>query len=169
VEIALNLGCGGETRFKNENGYRWINIDARGDIKPDRVLDCRILPFDNNSIIKIVAIHLLEHLPRHDAPRAIKEWYRVLKVGGCADIETPNFDLTIKEYLEGDATKKAIRVENVYGRQFFEGDTHFWGYNFIRMKEILEFAGFQEITELFEYSYHQKFEPCLRVIAWKRK
>jgi predicted SAM-dependent methyltransferase len=167
-DICINLGCGGETRIKSTESTNWINIDARNDIGADLVCDItKGLPYEDGTISKIVTIHMLEHMPRHTAPKVIAECFRVLKRGGTIDVEVPSFDLTIKSYLEGDDNLKKIRIENVYGRQFYDGDTHFWGYNNIRLKELLSNAGFTNIQEIKEWSYHQKFEPCLRMSGKK--
>lgn len=168
MRTCLNIGCGGETRFPETDELHWVNIDARTDVGADMVLDARNLtPFPDNSVYKIVSIHMLEHLPRHDAPKALAEWYRVLSPGGELRLEVPNFDLTIKEYLAGDEAMQNKRVENVYGRQFFPGDAHSWGYNYRRLSRLLITLGYTNIEELKEYSYHIKEEPCLAVSARK--
>ncbi|MBF0556172.1 MAG: methyltransferase domain-containing protein [Nitrospirae bacterium] len=162
MNISLNMGCGG-LRFISTPETAWINIDARRDVGADKVADFKNLDYSNGSIARIVCIHALEHLPRQDAEMALKEWYRILRVGGELVIEVPNFDLTVKEYLEGDDAKKDVRITNIYGLQRFSGDQHCWGYNFKRLKKLLESIGFRNVIEIFDYSYHVQEEPCLRV------
>jgi predicted SAM-dependent methyltransferase len=167
-ETGLNVGCGGETRFNDTETLHWINIDARPNVGADVVIDIlKGLPYENNTISKIVSVHMIEHMPRLMAPKVAVEFFRVLKSGGTCDVEVPNFDLTVKEYLDGNDAVKKIRIENIYGRQFFDGDQHCWGYNFTRLKELLTTAGFIDIVEIPEHSYHKRFEPCLRVIGKK--
>jgi predicted SAM-dependent methyltransferase len=86
--VRLNLGCGDKLL------PYYINIDAmpeRGGTKPDMVLDVRDLSaFEDNSVDEVLSVHLIEHLPRWDAPAAVAEWVRVLKPGGALIIECPN-------------------------------------------------------------------------------
>jgi predicted SAM-dependent methyltransferase len=168
MNIALNLGCGGETRFPDTIDLHWVNVDARDNVGADLVTDCtKSLPYADDSIQKIACVHMLEHLPRLQAPVALKEWFRVLKRGCAIDIEVPNVDLTMKSYLDGNDAMQDKRIENIYGRQFFPGDQHCWGYNFKRLSKLLNQIGFINCKEINEWSYHQKEEPCLRIIAFK--
>jgi len=45
------------------------------------------LDFDDNFFDRIIAIHILEHLP--NLPKALKEVFRVLKKGGCFQVVIP--------------------------------------------------------------------------------
>ena len=171
MEIGLNLGCGG-VRIPDTNGVHFINVDTRTDVAADVILDCtKTLPYETGTISVIISEHMLEHLPRLVFPVALKEWFRVLKSGGTIIIEVPNFDGTVKEYLEAvannDIKKMDQRIENVYGRQFFEGDQHCWGFNLFRLKRALESVGFTDVEEMTNYSYHATEEPCVKVIARK--
>ena len=74
-------------------------------------------------------------------------------------IECPNFDEAVKEYIEGNEK----RLDNIFGLQQFPGDTHLFGYNFKRLKELLEKAGFGEINNEEPQDRHNKSEPCMRV------
>ena len=151
--MKLHLGCG--SRFLE--GY--INIDLRKTGATDLVCNIRKLPYPNNSAELIETYHVIEHLPRHDLPKALKEWYRVLIFGGRLIIECPDFDEAVKEYMGGNEK----RIDNIFGLQRFHGDTHQFGYNFKRLKNFLEEAGFQNILEREPQDYHGKDEPCLRV------
>ena len=57
----------------------------------------------------------------------------MLKPGGVLIIECPNFDQAVKDYLQGNED----RIDNIFGLQRFEGDTHYCGYNFKRLKLML--------------------------------
>lgn len=155
--LKLHLGCG-ERYFK---GY--VNIDLRKTSATDLVCDISKLPFSDNSVERIEIYHVVEHLPRHDFPKALKEWRRVLVEGGKLIIEYPDFDTVVKEYIAGNEK----RLDNIFGMQRFRGDTHLFGYNFTRMKKTLEDCGYKEVKSCEPTDYHRLQEPCLRVEACK--
>ena len=151
--LYLHLGCG-ENHFK---GY--INIDWRKTGATDMVCNIRKLPYSNNSVEVIETYHAIEHLPRHDLPKALKEWFRVLIRGGRLIIECPDFDEAVKEYIQGNEK----RIDNIFGLQRFPGDAHLFGYNFKRLKLLLENYGFTDVQKKGPQDYHAKDEPCFRV------
>ena len=151
--LKLHVGCG-DRHFED-----YINIDCRKTRATDLVCDIKNLPYPDNSVELIETYHVIEHIPRHDLPKALKEWYRIIVQGGKLIIECPNFDEAVKEYIEGNEK----RVYNIFGLQRFPGDTHQFGYNFKRLKKLLKEAGFKNIKEREPQDYHSKDEPCLRV------
>ena len=155
--VQLHLGCG-KNRF---DGF--INIDQRQTSATDLECDIVQLPFEDNTVDRIETYHVIEHMPRHDVPRAMKEWHRVMKPGGVLIIECPNFDQAVREYLDGNED----RIDNIFGLQRFPGDTHVFGYNFNRLKAIVEQAGFTDVTEGQPRDYHKDLEPCMRLEAKK--
>ena len=102
--MKLELGCGqnGATR----EGYKTLDINP--DYHPDFVGDARDLSrFEDNSIETILAIHILEHLAHwYGIKNILKEWYRVLKIGGYAEIYTPDLEYIIECYLTGEWKKE---------------------------------------------------------------
>jgi len=153
TSLKLHLGCG-NNHFE---GYK--NIDLRKTRATDLVCNIKKLPYPDNSVELIETYHVVEHLPRHELPKALNEWHRVLILGGILIIECPDFDKAVKEYVEGNEK----RINNIFGLQRFPGDTHMFGYNFKRLKNLLEEAGFKNIKEREPRDYHSKDEPCLRV------
>ncbi len=65
---------------------------------------------------EILASHLIEHLPRHDVIRALREWYRVLKIGGKLIVRCPNFELYVREWLEESPDyREGQGMMNIFG------------------------------------------------------
>ncbi len=151
--LRLHLGCG----ERHLDGY--VNIDFRKTCATDLVCDIRRLPYPSGSVAAIETYHVIEHLARHDFPKALGVWYQMLVVGGRLIIECPDFDGAVKEYVEGNEK----RIDNIFGLQRFPGDAHQFGYNFERLREVLREAGFKEIERSEPLDYHAKDEPCLRV------
>ena len=57
----------------------------------------------------IYASHILEHYPRNDVERVLKEWVRVVKVDGTIRISVPSFKSAVEIY------GKTGKLENVLG------------------------------------------------------
>ncbi|MEM4729869.1 MAG: methyltransferase domain-containing protein [Thermoplasmata archaeon] len=88
--MIIDLGCG-ESKQKDDETDYVIGIDFRKvngvDIIAD--IDKYGLPFKSNSIDKIYAYHVLEHLP--NVINIFPELYRCLKSGGIVKIRVPFF------------------------------------------------------------------------------
>ena len=85
----LDIGC---SRNKIPGA---IGIDVDPTSLADIFHDLNVYPYpiEENSIDKIYAKHIIEHL---DNPRFfIRELYRILKPGGTALIETPHFSCRV--------------------------------------------------------------------------
>ncbi len=96
----LEVGCGGGaflSRLK-EAGCDAVGVDfleeavaaTRELVEQAAVFqaDAARLPFEDSTFDRVVAHHLVEHLP--DLPGALGEWKRVLTPGGTIVICTPN-------------------------------------------------------------------------------
>ena len=85
----LDIGCS-----KNKiPGTIGIDIDPQSDADIFHDLNIYPFPIDENSIDKVYAKHIIEHL---DEPRGfLKEIYRILKPGGSAFVETPHFSCRV--------------------------------------------------------------------------
>lgn len=85
--MKLNIGCG----RKKFDGF--INIDDDPLVEPDHLInldDVNIkLPFDDDTVDEIKAIHVLEHIGPGFLP-LLKELYRVSQHGCIIDIVAPN-------------------------------------------------------------------------------
>lgn len=85
----LNLGCG-FNQLKSDETVEWVNVDAFPNCNPDVVHDLSTFPYpwEDNSIDRIVAFHVMEHVP--DWWGAFKECVRVLKVGCEVEVRVPH-------------------------------------------------------------------------------
>jgi len=153
--LKLHLGCGN----RHFDGY--VNIDLRKTRATDLVCDIRKLPYPDNSVKLIETYHVIEHLPRHDLPKALKEWHRVLVSGGKLIVECPDFDKNVRDYLKGNDPD--IQLLYIFGRQRFLGDAHYFGYNFKRLKDVLEKCGFTNVKRKSAQDLHITEAACLRI------
>jgi radical SAM superfamily enzyme YgiQ (UPF0313 family)/predicted SAM-dependent methyltransferase len=157
--LKLHLGCG-ERRIEG-----FVNIDWRKTAATDLVCNIKKLPYPDGSVEAIETFHVIEHLSRHDLPKALKEWLRVLQPEGKLIVECPDFDELVKMYMEGN--EKAL--DGIFALQRFEGDYHLFGYNFERLRKVLDESGFTHIEKKTAQDYHAAEWPCIRVECKKVK
>ena len=89
----LDLGCGPHKPFPHFIGVDNGNHALFGwNFKPDVFVEtCEKMDiFASQSMDFVFSSHLLEHI--EDYPAALKEWYRVLKVGGYLILYLPDED-----------------------------------------------------------------------------
>ena len=151
--LVLNLGCG-EHRVPGA-----VNIDRRNTPAADVVCTVTRLPYRKASVRRIESYHVLEHLPRAVAERALDHWFALLEPGGTLVVECPDFDSAVGEYLSGNDG----RLGNIFGLQRFPGDFHLWGWNARRLTRTLLEIGFTDVKQPPATDYHTLSEPCLRI------
>jgi len=88
-DLILDIGNKGSDNFATIlEGAIGVDLDYPN-------YDGRILPFESESVDGIWASHVLEHIP--DYVNAIREWHRVLKIGGHMVICVPHMFLYEKK------------------------------------------------------------------------
>lgn len=106
----LDIGCADRPISKFAK-----TVDIIPDYKPDYLSDMHNLPLGDGSRDFLVASHVLEHT--ENTIGCLKEWKRVLRVGGRIGISVPNGELCDHETL-GDSmgfhktlfTKKTLEL-----------------------------------------------------------
>ena len=105
--IKLNIGCGGRPLKEYIN----IDMDSKADLEkryPNLKIDDDIiiknydifnLPFKNNEVDEILCEALIEHIPFTKEENFFREIARILKKGGNLYLSTPNFEETVKQWL----------------------------------------------------------------------
>lgn len=106
--MKINIGAG----YKKFNEY--INIDADINCKPDILLNIDdenlIIPLDDNSVDKIIAHHILEHIGS-GIFKLLQEIYRISKPGALIDIRVPHH--LHETYVSDFTHKRPITVEGL--------------------------------------------------------
>jgi len=98
-KIKLDLGCG-----KNKlPGF--IGVDIRPDTDADIVCSALELPYKNASVDEINCSHLVEHFMPAEARKLFDEIYRVLKIGGEANLKI-DCDWSRRRLLKKDPEHK---------------------------------------------------------------
>ena len=94
--VKLNFG-GGSKRiegFENVDALDWNGIT-------DMIWDLTEVPyvFIKEPVNEIIAMELLEHISWRDTEKVLKEWYRILEIGGKISIQVPACDKMMEMYI----------------------------------------------------------------------
>ena len=94
VPYRVNLGCGAR-RVRS-----WVNIDmiATGDDVIAHDLS-KGIPLPDKSAEIVYHSHVLEHIPRENAPAFIRECFRVLAPGGVLRVAVPDLERIVRTYI----------------------------------------------------------------------
>ncbi len=93
----LDIGCGPQKAFPHFIGLdnnidaKLFGIQARPDIWIDDAQDLRLFATEQYDFV--FSSHLLEHIPPEALVKTLKEWLRVIKVGGYLILYLPDEDL----------------------------------------------------------------------------
>ncbi len=168
--MAVNFGSGG-TGLPG-----WINIDARPHHKDQYVaLDLRRkLPFQDGSVRRILAEHVIEHLDfRDDIPGVFREFHRILEPGGTVRIVVPDAERYMSAYVHRSPEEfqslgwnlrelpRDIHTPiHIINHVFHQGGEHCFGWDFETMESVLHQAGFAEVVR---QSYRVSRDPELAI------
>jgi len=176
----LEVGCG----EYQQPGY--VHLDVRQLKGIDVVCDFgkERLPFQNNEFEEILSNHSIEHVSWRKVGHVIAEWHRVLQPGGRVFFRTPDLRFICETYLAGKTTPEHPNdegfVTGTYGQkvtpawwaniklfagQDYDGNTHYFAFDFDMAKSLLEKYGFERVTRL---DVDPKFSPGeLQIEAFK--
>jgi SAM-dependent methyltransferase len=158
IRTPLRLDIGGAAVPYAADEY--TTVDLYGD--PDVLADACDLPFSDNSVDAIWASHVLEHLRTSDIPRALAEWFRVMKPHARAIIRVPNFDYVAKYWLTGPDRGWAEAM--VFGLQTGDGEFHKAAFTAGTIKADVEAAGFECLRVEMRWTHNQE---TLQAVARK--
>lgn len=144
--IRLLLG-GRDTRiagFTNVDLYEGPNVDVRADAS-------KLFMFRDNSVEEIYASHILEHFSHKRTVEVLKEWCRVLKLGGRAHISVPDFDPLVALYRDGGFVPFIRNM--LYGDQIYDLAYHYNIFTFPTLALDLCRSGFSDVERIEEMPY----------------
>jgi predicted SAM-dependent methyltransferase len=123
-KLCLNLGCGEKTyTFYPNKEYKCINMDNRSLPNVQMVGDARKLEFKDEHFDYILASDIIEHFPISKTENLLKEWSRVLKIGGIMEIRTPNIEWVAMYYAQKRDCK--FVSWHIFGGQDYPGNYHY--------------------------------------------
>ena len=156
MKRALHVGCGMRPSALPAflAGYAETRLDIDPVCRPDIVADVRDLPLADASYDAVWSSHNLEHLHPADAHRALREFRRVVRPGGCVALTLPDLQVAAERIAAGrggDAVYSSpagpiSALDMVFG---FSGFTehnpdmvHRWGWTADTLADALRAAGF---------------------------
>lgn len=149
-ELKLNLGCG------HTHKPGWVNIDFYPD--SDVNLDLReALPFDDDSCSSIYSEHFFEHISYPEETTVfLAESLRSMRSGGVFRVGVPDTEWCLTAYTDENSEywKHAKNTWHPWcttklhhiNFHFRQGQEHKYAYDFETMKDVLEKAGFTNVT-----------------------
>lgn len=138
--MKLHIGCGN----KYLPGWKHLDIVENSSII-DYVTNAQDLSMIKTATVsEIYACHILEHFGRHEVENVLKEWNRVLVVGGILRIAVPDFNRIMEIYNKNRNLEQVMGL--LYGGQDNEYNFHYQAFDFSRTKGLLESCNFQNIT-----------------------
>ena len=157
-DVFINL-CSGEVMLDE---YINIDLDLRSDLKLD--LEKKLLPFQNNSIDRVVMMSAINYFKYDRASIIIDDIYRILKPGGIIRVGVQDLELISKKYLDKDY--KFFFQTNKNFTQRFHGETlgdkinyfFYRGGSGIRSKHHKYMWDFNSLKFLFHKSGFEKIE-----------
>ena len=164
-KLVLHLGCGANkpeklhAKFRNAKWFE-VRCDINKAVNPHITADMQKLPMlPDGSVDAIWNSHSIEHLYAHQVVPALKEWYRVLKVGGELQLTLPDLQPVAAHIAHGrleDALYTspagpitALDIVYGYGVDIANGNTfmaHRTGFTAETLAHKLRNAGFGDIS-----------------------
>jgi len=152
VRIEIGIGA------KPEAGYLHCDIAYRPGV--DCICDAAHLPFADHVASRVFNRHLLEHLDAETAAQAVREWHRVLRLGGVLDINVPDLAAHCIQLARPGSSRYLLRtyrtlvsnhehaLRSIFGWQQDQHHYHSWGYTADSLCRSLGQAGFCDIIRI---------------------
>lgn len=109
--LCADIGCG---EFSGCFDGALMRYDMNEKVKPDIRCDIHEIPEPCEKFDEVRARHVLEHFPAHEAPDLLKEWLRILKIGGKIEIEVPNLTWAMETVLKQEKGEGGIPTDEMF-------------------------------------------------------
>lgn len=146
-KLIADIGSGPVSPYMRDEGHV-VSFDIREDSKPDVVCDVRNLPVPNETFDIVFSSHTLEHFPWRSVDSVLKEWSRVLKVGGELRLVVPNLRHVGQRLVDDILLPEDMWV--MYGEQDYPKNFHSVGFTPNLIKALVESLGIYENVETKE-------------------
>lgn len=139
-----------------------INVDIRKLPGVDVVSDVRNLPFKDGELEGVASRNLIEHFSRKDIDPMVKEWARVIQLGGFIQVETVDAGRLMDKWKE---VSEEELLDGILGAQTYDENFHKMIFTEDILKRTLENAGMKiGKCETFE---HRNI-PRIKIMAVKQ-
>lgn len=134
----INFGCG----YDKRDGY--LNVDVDPACAPDVLIvndDYSVLPVD--SFDEILALDVLEHIPRAQTAGVLLDWSDYLVMGGRLHVQTSSITGVAQQLAASPSFADQFGwTICLFGNQAHPGDFHFTGFTETTLRVHLLAAGF---------------------------
>ena len=150
--LRVELGSGG---FPSP-GYVHVDADRRAR-HVEHIAAASSLPFADGTVEELLAVHILEHVHASVLIPTLREWRRVLRPGGFAQIHVPDAATVFAAFLENPPEKKWTVMIPIFGRTSHARDgepdaldleRHHVIYDFPLLESVLLEAGFDRVDDV---------------------
>jgi predicted SAM-dependent methyltransferase len=148
--MGIDLGCGPQKVYPHFIGVdnnvdeHLFGIQCKPDVKIKTAEDLSL--FGSQSLDFVFSSHLLEHIDYNKVPKALKEWWRLIKPNGYLVLYLPDEDEYPKVGEEG------------------ANPDHKWNVNYQRVVDAMGFASF----DLVEYQKRNQDEEYSLYFVFKK-
>lgn len=164
--ICANIGCG-DLPFKTDKNRVWFNCDLYNTKNADVKCDIRKLTFKDETLDEIYNSHVLEHVNFREAFEVLKEWKRVLKIGGKLITETPDLLESCRKFVDSNEQERIGLYCHFFSEPWINGQCHKFMYTENQLFWTLEKVGFKNIRRIPAKRYINKEDICLGMEAYK--
>jgi SAM-dependent methyltransferase len=128
----------------------WGSLPRRRETICDQLCDVRELDslYTDNSVDKIVAVQVLEHLTPIDAQLVIDQFHSLLEPGGVLILSVPDTEGTLDWIEIGDAERVAFSVRHLRGTRRDPWSIHKSWWTDESLHAALAWVGFKKIVTL---------------------
>lgn len=146
-KLIADIGSGPVSPYMLDEG-KVVSFDIREDVHPDVVCDVRRLPVPDQTFDIVFSSHTLEHFGWTSVDKVLKEWGRVLKVGGELRIVVPNLRHVAQRLVDDKPWPTDMWV--LYGEQDYPKNFHAMGFTPNILKSLVESMGIYEDIQIRE-------------------
>jgi predicted SAM-dependent methyltransferase len=172
--MKINFGCGRRVL----DG--WFNVDAAHSSKAPRAPELlhalafdasgkviNPLPLPDGCADELMAMHVLEHVYRWEAPALLGEWRRLLKPSGLLVLELPNIEAAARNLLAGLSDQMCMWP--LYGDPGHRDPfmCHRWGFTPKTLHQLVHDAGFRDIVQPPPRTHGARADRDMRLEARK--
>ncbi len=137
--IKIDIGAG--IRNKKRPLDEWIHLDIFPDDHMEIVCDFGHIPVGDVEVDEIYAGDVIEHIEMERRDEIMREWNRILKIGGIFTGQTPNLHATMIRYSKSELSFQDA-FGALYGSQESKYQQHYITYTVETLKVLLEQYGF---------------------------
>lgn len=145
--LVADIGAGHASPWFGANAIV-TTYDGDPEAHPDVLCDVRAIPAPDEHFDIVHARHVLEHFAPFETEQVVREWLRILKVGGELRVNVPNIEYAAREILKGEERTSGMYPHwQIFGMQNgSEGELHRNWFNATGLRSLFDFLRLEDVT-----------------------